>query len=382
MLRVLHVLAETGWSGGESQLEHLVRHLHAAGHHNALAVPAAAAFRRVGEELGLPVADVNLRRPVRSGGMLALRRTVAELEPDVVHFGCGRSLLWGGLALRSLRAPVKVTTRRIDYPIGRGSLSGGRYRTLVDHVIANCEAVRARVLDAGVPDVSVTLIHEGIDVAPWLDARAERGAARARLGLPADAKVVCQAATLRPRKGQRVLIAAFERLLSRHPNTVLVLAGEGSDLDALRALAGKKGLGERIRIPGAIRPVRDLYAASDIGVMASHHEGLSNACLEQTAAGLPLVVSNVGGLPEIVADRVTGFVVEPGDIAGFENRIGMLLDDDDLRARFGEAGRRRTVERFTADRMARRTEELLLALCAAPRPASGRASERRTDSTA
>lgn len=380
-MRVLHVLAETGWSGGEVQLEHLVRHLHERGHENAFALLPGATFRRVAEELGRRVFDVNLRRPLRSGGLLAARRAIREFRPDVVHFGCGRSLLWGGLAARGIEGPVKVTTRRIDYPIGRGAFRGGRYRRLVDHVIANCEAVRRRVLEAGLPEDRVTLIHEGIEVGPWLEVRQDRAAARERLGLPAEALVVCCAATLRPRKGQRVLVEAFQRLAGRFPDALLVLAGDGTDRAALTELVAREGLAERVRIPGPIRPVRDLYGASDIGAMASYHEGLSNACLEQSAAGLPLVVTNVGGLPEIVDDGVTGFVVEPGDIAGFEDRIGRLLGDDALRARTGEAGRRRTAERFTAARMARRTEELLIRLCAARRPGVP-AGERATDSRA
>jgi glycosyltransferase involved in cell wall biosynthesis len=258
---------------------------------------------------------------------------------------------------------VKITTRRIDYPIGRSPWRGGRYRSLVDHVVANCESVRRRVLDAGVDPSRVTLIHEGIDPEPWLALTSHREEARDRLGLPREATVVCCAASLRPRKGQRILIGAFARLADRFPEAILVLAGEGTERDRLATMAEERGLADRVRIPGAIRPVGDLYAASDVGVMASFHEGLSNACLEQAAAGLPLVVSDVGGLPEIVDDGVTGFVAEPGDVGGFEDRIGRLLEDPDLRREAGEAGRRRILELFTAERMARRTEELWTRLC-------------------
>jgi len=359
-MRLVHILAETGWSGGEVQLDHLVRHLHRQGHEQHLVLEPGAEFARVGDELGLPVHRARLRRGYRPSVQKQVRRVVGDIAPDVLHLGCGRSLLWGGWACRSLGVPLRYTTRRIDYPIGRSWWRGGRYRQLVDHVIANCRSVERRVLDAGVPTARVTLLHEGIDMAPWT-ALSDGGApAREALGLPGDAIVVSCAATLRPRKGQRELIAAFDRAAAAHPRAALVLAGAGPDLEALRAQAA--AVSTRVLVPGPIRPVADLYRATDLFVMPSFNEGLSNACLEASAAGLPLVVSSVGGLPEIVADGETGAVVAPGDSDALADALGRYLGDAALRRDHGAAGRRRTTAMFTAERMARATEDLLLRL--------------------
>lgn len=361
-MRLIHVIAETGYSGGEVQLEWLVQHLQARGHDNHVVCPPGAQFVEVCERIGVPVELVHMRRPWARPATLQLRRFVARIDPDVVHFGCGRSTLWGGLALLGLRRPLKVATRRIDYPVARGPFGGWRYRHFVDHVIANCESVRDRLLETGMPPDHVTLIHEGIEVERWSGAVADRVVARRRLGLPEDAQVVSCAATLRPRKGQRVLIDAFAGIATRFPKAVLVLAGTGSDAGHLAHRARRVGYSERILLPGPIRPIYDLHAASDVSVMASYHEGLSNACLEASAAGVPLVVSAVGGLPELVDDGVTGYVVPAGDSDRLGDRIGALLGDDDARARAGRAGQERTCARFTAERMARATEALLLRL--------------------
>lgn len=364
-MRVLHVLAETGFSGGEVQLEHLVRHLGAAGHDNHLVLVPGAEFARVAVSARVQVHDVDLRRPLSSLALIAFRRVLRRLAPDIVHFGCGRSLLWGGLAALGRAIPLRITTRRIDYPIGRSLYRGGRYRHLVDHVVANCRAVERRVLDAGVAPERVTLVHEGIDPTPWLGVRGDRAGARSRLGIAADALVVSCAATLRPRKGQRVLIDAFARLAGSDPRALLLLAGAGPDRDLLARRAREHGVAGRVLVPGAIRPVADVYAASDVFVMPSFHEGLSNACLEASAAGLPVVASAVGGLTEIVADGETGSLVPAGDAERLADRIGRLLADDGLRERTGLAGRRRTTEHFTADRMVRNMEALFLRLLAA-----------------
>ena len=358
-MRLLHVLAETGWSGGEEQLAYLVRHLASKGHHNEFALAPDSQFAEFARSTGAAVHSVNLRRPVRDRGYWLLRRAALSARPDLVHFGCSRSMLWGGVSLRACKDVVKVTTRRIDYPISRALWTGGRYRLLVDHVIANCHAVHRRILAAGVAPERVSVIHEGIESTRFVTNGQMRAAARARLGIPADARVVSCAAVLRPRKGQRVLLDAFERVLDKVHDAVLILAGTGDDEAAIRArLASCERLGRAVILLGELRPIQDLYAASDVFAMASWHEGLSNACLEAAAAGLPLVVTDVGGLPEIVEPGVTGYIAPPGDVATFAEKLTALLADEDLRRRSGEAGRRRVERLYTAERMATATEEL------------------------
>lgn len=350
-MRFLHVLSEKNFSGGEAQLEHLLRHLQAVGHENSLVLVPDAKFGRVAEELNLPVRWVNMRRPLYPSTALGLRRAIREIEPEILHFCCGRSLLWGGLFSLGMPIPLRVTTRRIDYPIGSWIHRGGRYRRLVDHVIVNCKSVQNRVLEAGVPKERVTMVHEGIDVEPWNQILSEREQARMRLGLSPDALVISCAATLRPRKGQEVLIQAFTELADSYPRAVLFLAGSGSDLGNLRRRVIALGLEGRIRVPGAIKKISDLVAASDIAVMPSFNEGLSNACLEASAAGLPLVVSDVGGLPEIVCNGVSGTVVPAGDVGSLRDALARYLADDSLRRRAGAAGAERTRSMFRVERM-------------------------------
>lgn len=364
-MHALHALAERGYSGGELQLELLIAHLQARGHRNTLLLVPGAKFADVARRLGASVIEAPLRSPWSVGLWRGARAAIAAAKPDVVHFGCGRSLLWVGLAARGLPVALRVTTRRIDYPIGRG-LRGWRYRALVDHIVANCESVRRRVLEAGVAADRVTLVHEGIDLAPWQGIRAERPAARQELGVASDALLVSCAASLRPRKGQRVLIAAFARIAARFPRARLLLAGAGTDAAALTALARSCGLGDRVQLPGVIAPVQRLYAASDVFCMPSLHEGLSNACLEASAAGLPLVVSDVGGLPEIVSQHETGEVVPAGDADALSAALARLLADDVRRRTYGAAGAARTARLFTHTRMAAAMESLWLRLLAAP----------------
>ncbi|MFY9343310.1 MAG: glycosyltransferase, partial [Planctomycetota bacterium] len=220
-MRLLHVLAETGWSGGEAQLKLLLEHFVRAGWENHVLLAPGAKFAAAARELGVPVHEAPLRRWWRPDLWWKLRACYRRLRPDVMHFACGRSLILGGLAGLGLPAK-KLAIRRIDYPVKQGLLGGWRYTMLCDHVIAICDAIGERLRAGGVPAQRITRVYDGIDPAPWTNLRAQRAVARQRLGLPADAQVVSCAGVLRPRKGQHVLIDAFAAIAAAFPRAVLL----------------------------------------------------------------------------------------------------------------------------------------------------------------
>lgn len=357
-LRLLHVLAEKGYSGGEAQLRLLIEHFARSGHENHVLLAPGAKFAAVARELGVPVHEAPLRRWWRPDLWWKLRATYRRVDPDVIHFACGRSLILGGLAAIGT-SPKKLTIRRIDYPIRRGLLGGFRYTTLCDHTVAICDAIRRRLLAAGVSDRNITLVYDGIDPQPWTGLLQQQTAARARLGIAPDAQVISCAGVLRPRKGQHVLIDAFARVAAAFPKAVLFLAGGGSELQRLRAQADRLGLGARVFLPGPVRPVHDVYAASDLFVMPSFHEGLCNACLEAGFAALPQVVSDAGGNAEIVADGATGAVVPKGDAPALAAALSRYLADPALGRAHGQAGRERCLRLFTAARLGPEVEAVV-----------------------
>jgi glycosyltransferase involved in cell wall biosynthesis len=357
-MRLLHLLAETGFSGGEGQLTLILEHFQRRGHHNEVVLHPGARFAATAERLGAPVHYAPMRRWWRPDLWPRLRSILRRTRPDVLHFACSRSLVVGGIAALGRTARAKFTIRRIDYPIRRGLFGGLRYVRLVDHVVAICDAIRRRLRDGGVPEERISLVYDGIDPAPWLGQKARRTEARHALGLPQDALVVSCAGILRPRKGQSVLIDALGQLAAEFPAAVLLLAGDGPDRDSLRARAAGLGLGSRVFLPGRVSPVQDVYAASDIFCMPSFHEGLCNACLEAGFAALPQVVSSAGGNGEIVVQGETGAVVPPGDATALAAALRGYLRDPDLRESHGVAGQRRCLAKFTADHVGPELEAL------------------------
>jgi glycosyltransferase involved in cell wall biosynthesis len=296
-----------------------------------------------------------------------LGRLVAHIRThrvDVIHAHKFGSNVWAALLGRALGIPVVIAHEHT------WSFEGQRARRLVDRhvvarfsdvVIAVSEADRRRmVADVGMPADRVVLIHNGIAGCPGGDG----GAVRRELGLSDGAPVLVQTATLRPQKAVEVMIAATALVRRTHRDVRLLVAGEG-DTAALREVAAAHGAADAVSLLGPRGDVPDLLAAASVGVLSSDFEGIPLAVLEYMAAGLPVVATDVGGVPEIVRDGETGFLVAPRDPAALAERIGRLLDDAALAREMGERGRRRQQEAFSREAMVGAVTELYLRLLAA-----------------
>jgi len=155
-------------------------------------------------------------------------------------------------------------------------------------------------------------------------------------------------------KGLEVLVEALRQLPQAHG----VVVGEGPELPALRKLAEARGVGERLVTTGFDPEPRAALQGFDVFVLPSRFESLPLSILEAMSAGLPVVASEVGSVPEAVLDGETGLLVPAGDAAALAGAMGRLLDDPDLRRRMGERGQELARERFSAARMARDYERL------------------------
>ena len=252
-------------------------------------------------------------RVVRAGGEVLSRPTAAE-----------RAFAW-------LRAPVLA-------------LLGRATARLADRVVAPSRATAAE-LEADYGAAAVTVIPNGIAPVPVSPSPAGRDRARP-LRAEAESRggpVVLYAGRLRTRKAVAVLLEAFARMWRDHPGAVLVVAGDGEQRPALEAQARRLGIDRAVRFAGA-RP-RDAmaaeYAAADVFCLPSLYEGFPLAILEAMAAGLPVVATAVAGVPEAVADGVTGRLVPPEDADALARALAELAADRERARRMGEAGRRR-----------------------------------------
>jgi glycosyltransferase involved in cell wall biosynthesis len=293
----------------------------------------------------------------------ALRRVFRETEPDVVHAFLFPSYALTAFAAHPLGTRVVAGIRSAGAgPEGRWPFSwfegAGLART--HRIVVNAEAVRAALQRRHSKLLTPTqTIPNGVDTARF--AGGDRAATRAELGVPQDALLVLMVANLIPYKGHRDALQAFARLRAQAPRAVLALAGSGPEAEPLRSLAAELGLQRAVLLLGQRSDVPRLCGAADVALLASHVEGLPNAVLEASAAGLPVVATRAGGTAELVVDETTGLLVEPGDIQALGEAL-LRMTDPRLAARLGAAGRARVLANFSWERTVRAHEELYASL--------------------
>jgi N-acetyl-alpha-D-glucosaminyl L-malate synthase BshA len=168
-------------------------------------------------------------------------------------------------------------------------------------------------------------------------------------------RIVAHVSNFRPVKRVDAVVAVFDRIHRRVPSRLL-LVGDGPDLPLALRLAREAGLASHVHAVGAQEDVLPLLSVSDVFLLPSAQESFGLAALEAMACGVPVVASRVGGLPEVIADGVTGYLHPPDSLDGMaESAVGLLTDEARRRAMGAEAARQ-VSERFCADRIVPRYE--------------------------
>jgi glycosyltransferase involved in cell wall biosynthesis len=290
-----------------------------------------------------------------------LKRIAGTVHPDVVHlhFCVIYSLLpfalrWGG-------ARHIVATEHISLPVIRRSLARdlpARLRNrlclgLVDRVLAVSGFVRHRLIVSDhAPAEKVSVLYNGVDGARFssgIDA-GTAAATRSRLGLRPDDAVATCVAQLIDAKGVRHLIDAAA-LLREQPNLVVLIVGEGERREALQAQVTRLGLTERVRLLGLRDDVAEILGISDLFVCPSvWDEALGFVNLEAMAAGVPVIATRMGGIPEAVRDGETGLLVPPGDPEALAAAIASLAGDPARRRQMAGRARRLVEDVFSIER--------------------------------
>ncbi|WP_313461282.1 glycosyltransferase, partial [Achromobacter sp.] len=212
------------------------------------------------------------------------------------------------------------------------------------------------LLDGGARPESVATIHSPI-VLPQVR---EGACVRRELGLPPDALVVGCVAVMRAEKGHGDLIDAFHQVSVRYPSAHLVLVGDGMPLfDQLRAKASALGLADRVHFTGRRQDIGNVLTALDVFALPTHREALGTVFIEAAAMGVPVIGTEVGGVPETMQPGVTGLLVPPRDPAALAAALETLLADPAMRRRMGDAGRERIRGQglFSAERTAGLVED-------------------------
>lgn len=257
-------------------------------------------------------------------------------------------------------AGCKVIVGRLDLAHWHGRARRALLQALThvaDHVIANADAIRQMLIrEERVPSEKISVIHNGIDLQRFDRRRAEG----LKAPLPkVDGPVVVHVANMtHPVKRQEDLLDAIASLERDGRRLNAFLVGDGARRSQLEQQARELGITDRIHFLGHRQDVPAIYAHATLGVLCSTAEGLSNAVIEGMAAGLPMVVTSVGGNPELVADGARGYVVPPKRPRELAAAFARVLDEPERARQMGRAARRFVESELTLERMVARHDEL------------------------
>lgn len=349
MRRIMHVISTPqGIGGAERVLIALVQ----AGTKRGWSQLVLNPFSRAGDgsELAHALGDVYRHHPAESlRDIWAVRRwldgNISAFQPDIVHAHLFHALVLVGSLRRSAGTLTLLNHQHGDRKRSEGksvqAFLDEKFGKRFDHVVACSEAVRRFLVDAcGYDAQRVTVIRNG-----WTGRPLPRSGSNRFV-------VVC-VANMRPAKGHELLVEGFAEFHQEVPEARLLLVGDGPLRSRVARQVRDRGIEDAVEFTGAVDDVWPQLARADVAVLPSHNETFGIAALEAMAAGLPVVATRVGGIPELVEDGITGRLVPPRDVSALCRAFHFLYSNRSQADAMGRAGAEKASD-MTVERMAKR----------------------------
>ncbi len=213
------------------------------------------------------------------------------------------------------------------------------------------------LIKRGIKPERVFTVRNGIDLAA-VKSSADPAAVKQKHGIDPKLRLIGTVGRLVEVKGHADLVASMPLVLRKVPNAALVIVGDGRCLEPLRAQAEALKIQDRVFFPGRIKEPYDLMKACEVGVFPSHAEAIGLALLEFMALEVPIIATNVGGIPEVITSNQIGVLVSPKDPKALGEAISALMQDKTLLEKLGRNGRKRVEDEFTVQRMISDTEKI------------------------
>jgi len=281
---------------------------------------------------------------------------------SVLHTHDFYTNVFGMTAGMLARVPVRIASMRETAGMRTGAQRQAQRLaySLASHVIANCEAVKQRLVDDGVPADKVTVLYNGLNLERLISA-SDKSEILSQFALPNGTgnRYVTIVANMRHEvKNYPMFLSAARLVNQQFPEANFLLAGEGELTEGLKQLAEEFGISQRTYFLGRCDRVAELLSISDVCVLSSKAEGFSNSILEYMAAGKPVVATDVGGAKEVISEGTTGYLVKSGDDREMANRIIQLLSNPVMSESMGQRGREIVKDRFSIEAQLKNTESL------------------------
>lgn len=360
-IKVLHVINDVGTSigGGENYILTLAKHMPKLGFDIVCTCCPRGEFEKALSENGIESFPMNLSRK----GNFSVARAIAVFcrssNIDIVHAHGATGALSARMAslipggIRPITTYHIAITNITDIPFWKKKIFAlfDRSTSVVDKkILSVSEAVKEKMVwEAFFSRDRIRVLHSGVDLSGFTNC--QRGKVRKELCLPDQVTVIGVAARLSEEKGIGYLLEAMPHVLKRCPNLYLLIAGDGPIKDKLKNLSVHMGLEQNVIFLGYRNDIPEFMTDLDLLVMPSLTEGFPLSLLEGMAAGLPIVATRVGGVPEIIADGREGILVSPFDPSALSRSIIHILENEPLRKEMVKKAMEKVSIQFNLEKM-------------------------------
>jgi glycosyltransferase involved in cell wall biosynthesis len=356
-LSLFQVDAGTEWRGGQRQSFLLAKELQKRGYPLHFVVQPGSPLHTKALEAHLPVLPLRMRSELDAGAAIRLSHHLKRKRCKLVHFHDALSLGVGTGSDFLTRVPIRVLSRRVDFPLKKNFLSRLKYRRNVDGVIAISDAVKNVLVSGGVNSGIISVIPSGIDFSVFEESSSS-DYLRKELSFEEDHYLVGIVAHLADHKGHKYLIQATQFLKEKAPMVKIIIVGEGPLMMDLTEQAKETHVEDMVFFLGFREDIHQILSSLDLFVLSSFLEGMGSSILDAMAHRLPVVATQVGGIPEVVIHEDTGLLVPPRRPDAMAQAILRLYKDRKLAARLGQRGYEVVNRKFSSESMALRIIDL------------------------
>ncbi len=356
MLTILHTESAKRWGGQERRTFAEAIGFKKRGYRVILVVQPGSLLGEHAKEAGIEVREIGMRNRDILKAFFRLLSLIRRERVDIVNTHSPKDSWIASFAARLALRPQLIRTRHVSIPI-RNHPFNIVYK--LPHRIITCgEKIRERMIEVNrLPEEKIVSIPTGVDLDRFNPERV-KGDIRKELGIEENAPLVGSISIIRTEKGYPYFLEAAQGILKVKPETRFLIVGPEPKGDTLAQEVRKRGLEDKIIMPGPREDIPQVLASLDIFVLSSLREGVPQGVAQALAMEKPVVATDVGGVPELIRNDQTGLLVPPADSRALAKAILELLEDREKAKRLGKNGRKLIEERFSQESMIEKIEDL------------------------
>ncbi|WP_299755818.1 glycosyltransferase family 4 protein [uncultured Pontibacter sp.] len=353
-MRVLHLVSEKTWRGGEQQVAYLIEELQQQGIENFVCCRKGSAFHRFCQQQHIPHLALPFANELDVVTALRVKTYSKRNQVDLMHVHSGHAHAISVVShVLGNTLPI-ILSRRVDFPVKNNALSRLKYNYKgIKRVVCVSDKIKEVVSQSlQHPELCVT-VHSGIDLSRF-ESSSKSGELHREFNLNPAAPLIGNVSAIAPHKDYYTFIDTAELLLKLHPNAVFFIIGDGPLRQEIQAYAQQKGLQKHIIFTGFRKDVPQILPELDVMLVTSETEGLGTTILDAFACRVPVVATMAGGIPEIVRNEITGLLAPIKSPAILAEKVHQVLTNPAIRDRITQGATQLTQE-FSKKNTASRT---------------------------